>query len=58
MFLSCLAEDYPALVGAADLDRRLWLYELCFALRGVIWWPPSTKEEDLPRITPFGTCGV
>lgn len=53
MFLSCLAQDYPALFAADDLDRRLWLYELCFALRGVIWWPPSAREEDLPAHHPL-----
>jgi aminoglycoside phosphotransferase len=46
-YLSWLAEDYPLLFAAPDLDRRLWLYELCFFLRGIIWWPPSEPEPTL-----------
>ncbi len=46
-YLSWLAEDYPALFEAPDLDRRLWLYELCFFLRGIIWWPPAEPEPTL-----------
>jgi hypothetical protein len=46
-YLSWLAEDYPLLFAAPDLDRRLWLYELCFFLRGIIWWPPSGPERTL-----------
>jgi hypothetical protein len=48
-FLSRLADDYPAMFAAPDLDRRLWLYELCFFLRGIIWWPPNAPE---PRLDP------
>ena len=43
-YLDWLEEDYPALFEAPDLERRLWLYELCFCLRGVIWWPPCEPE--------------
>ncbi len=46
-YLSWLAEDYPALFEAPDLARRLWLYELCFFLRGIIWWPPDNSEPTL-----------
>lgn len=52
-FLYWLAEDYPALFAAPDLDRRLWLYELCFFLRGIIWWPPERAgaKPGRPGIT-------
>lgn len=46
-FLFWLAEDYPALFAAPDLEQRLWLYELCFFLRGLIWWPPYVSEAAL-----------
>src|SRR5215469_12940600 len=44
--LAWLAEDYPELFGAADLDRRLWLYALAYALRQIIFWPPDRAEAD------------
>ena len=39
--LDWLAEDYPQLFAAPDLDQRLWLYELGYMLRAIIWWPPD-----------------
>jgi aminoglycoside phosphotransferase (APT) family kinase protein len=40
-YLSWLAEDYPRMFAIPDLDRRLWLYELCFWLRRIVWQPSS-----------------
>ena len=45
--LDWLQEDYPRLFAAPDLDQRLWLYELGYMLRGVIWWPPDRPEFEL-----------
>lgn len=44
--LAWLAEDYPALFAAADLDRRLWLYALAYTIRQIIFWPPDRAEAD------------
>ncbi len=41
-----LAEDYPELFGAADLDRRLWRYALAYTIRQIIFWPPDRAEAD------------
>lgn len=38
-------EVYPELFSALNLRPRVWLYELCCALRGVIWWPPFPGES-------------
>jgi aminoglycoside phosphotransferase (APT) family kinase protein len=46
-YLSWLAHDYPAMFDVADLDERLWLCELGYILRGVIWWPPDQPESRL-----------
>jgi len=46
-YLEWLEEDYPKLFGATDLNRRLWLYEIAFFLRGAIWWPPDQPESNL-----------
>jgi aminoglycoside phosphotransferase (APT) family kinase protein len=46
-YLQWIEEDYRALFGSPDLERRLWLYELIFFLRGVIWWPPDEPESTL-----------
>jgi hygromycin-B 7''-O-kinase len=46
-FLSWLRQDYPRLFEAPDLDERLWLCELAYILRGVIWWPPERPEREL-----------
>ena len=45
--LEWLQEDYPRLFAAPDLEQRLWLYELGYMLRGVIWWPPDRPEFEL-----------
>jgi aminoglycoside phosphotransferase (APT) family kinase protein len=46
-YLKWLEADYPQLFAAVDLARRLWLYELIFFLRGIIWWPPDMPESTL-----------
>lgn len=44
-----LAEDCPELFDGPELRRRMWLHQLSFALRGVLWWPPDAPE---PEVTP------
>jgi aminoglycoside phosphotransferase (APT) family kinase protein len=46
-YLSWLVEDYPAMFDVTDLDQRLWLCELSYFLRGLIWWPPDQPESRL-----------
>ena len=46
-YLRWLEADYPDLFAAPDLDRRLWLYELIFFVRAIIWWPPNAPESHL-----------
>ena len=41
-----LAEDYPELFAAPDLDRRLWLYAIAYTIRQIIFWPPDRSEAD------------
>jgi hypothetical protein len=45
---------YPELFERPDLRQRVWLAELCAALRGLIWWPPppgaSTGDEPHPPV--------
>jgi aminoglycoside phosphotransferase (APT) family kinase protein len=36
---------YPELFEQADLRQRVWLAELCAALRGLIWWPPLSNSS-------------
>ncbi len=43
--LSWLAEDYPALFAAPDLDDRLWAYAIAYTIRHVIFWPPDRPED-------------
>ena len=44
--LAWLAEDYPELFTAPDLDRRLWRYAIAYTIRHVIFWPPDRAEAD------------
>jgi hygromycin-B 7''-O-kinase len=44
--LAWLAEDYPELFAAPDLDRRLWLYAIAYTIRHIIFWPPDRAEAD------------
>lgn len=46
-FLRWLEEDYPELFGGREWERRLWLYEVCFFLRGIMAWPPVAPEATL-----------
>jgi hypothetical protein len=50
---------YPELFGAADLQRRLWLYALAYTIRQVIFWPPDRAEADGLDLThPLRTRGA
>lgn len=40
-----LQEDYPELFEGEGLRERVWLYELCCAVRTVIWWPPEEPQD-------------
>jgi phosphotransferase family enzyme len=44
--LAWLAEDYPGLFAAPDLDRRLWRYAIAYTIRHIIFWPPDRAEAD------------
>lgn len=44
--LAWLAEDYPELFVAPDLDRRLWMYAIAYTIRHIIFWPPDRAESD------------
>ena len=44
--LAWLAEDYPELFAAPDLDRRLWQYAIAYTIRHIIFWPPDRAEAD------------
>jgi len=48
--LPWLREDYPELFEGEHTRQRLWLYELCCALRGIIWWPPEQASIEHPPI--------
>jgi aminoglycoside phosphotransferase (APT) family kinase protein len=44
-------EGYPALFTYPHLTERLWLYEIVFALRGLLaWWPSPRQLEWLGRL--------
>jgi aminoglycoside phosphotransferase (APT) family kinase protein len=43
--LAWLAEDYPELFAAPDLDRCLWAYAIAYTIRHVIFWPPDRPED-------------
>jgi Ser/Thr protein kinase RdoA (MazF antagonist) len=54
--LAWLAEDYPELFTAPNLDRRLWLYALAYTVRHIIFWPPDRAEADgLDPVHPLHT---
>jgi len=44
--LAWLAEDYPELFAAPDLDRQLWRYAIAYTIRHIIFWPPDRAEAD------------
>jgi len=44
-----MREDYPELFAGEHFAQRMWLYQLSFAARGVLWWPPDSVEEHLTR---------
>jgi len=45
-----LRRDYPRLFEGENLRERLWLHELCCALRALIWWQPTRPSEDHPPV--------
>jgi aminoglycoside phosphotransferase (APT) family kinase protein len=45
--LSALREAYPDLFEPSDLERRLWLAEIAFNLRGLYVWPAYAPEEEM-----------
>lgn len=42
--LTWLAQDYPGLFAAPDLDKRLWAYAIAYTIRHVVFWPPDRPE--------------
>jgi aminoglycoside phosphotransferase (APT) family kinase protein len=42
--LTWLAEDYPELFAAQDLDKRLWAYAIAYTIRHIVFWPPDRPE--------------
>ena len=54
--LTWLAEDYPGLFAAPDLDKRLWAYAIAYTIRHIVFWPPDRPEtEGLDRAHPLHT---
>ena len=44
--LTWLAQDYPELFAAPDLDTRLWAYAIAYTIRHVVFWPPDRPEAE------------
>ncbi|RYB95537.1 aminoglycoside phosphotransferase family protein [Nocardioides oleivorans] len=38
-------EDYPELFAGEHVRDRVWLYELCCAVRALVWWPPQSPQR-------------
>lgn len=51
--LGWLAEAHPAAFEPPDLIARLWLYQIGFALRQLLIWPPDRATADLPDQHPL-----
>jgi aminoglycoside phosphotransferase (APT) family kinase protein len=51
--LEWIREGYPALFNGPDIDRRMWLSQLAYYLRGLIVWPPGCAEEELDAYHPL-----
>jgi len=45
--LAWLEADYPAMFAVPGLRERLWLCELAYTLRHVVFWPPDAPEDRL-----------
>jgi aminoglycoside phosphotransferase (APT) family kinase protein len=43
--LTWLAEGYPELFAAPDLDKRLWAYAIAYTIRHIVFWPPDRPED-------------
>lgn len=51
--LERLEASYPALFDVSRLRDRLWLGELAYTLRHVVFWPPDAPEDRLTRDHPL-----
>jgi aminoglycoside phosphotransferase (APT) family kinase protein len=51
--LAWLQDDYPALFAAPRLREGLWLAELAYTLRHLVFWPPDEPEARLQRDHPL-----
>ncbi|HEY2051386.1 MAG TPA: phosphotransferase [Caulobacteraceae bacterium] len=51
--LERLEASYPALFEAPRLRERLWLCELAYTLRHMVFWPPDAPEDRLTRDHPL-----
>ena len=51
--LERLEASYPALFDAPRLRERLWLTELAYTLRHIVFWPPDAPEDRLTRDHPM-----
>jgi hypothetical protein len=48
-----LQADYPDLFADPELAERLWIAELAYTLRHLVFWPPDAPEETLQRDHPL-----
>jgi aminoglycoside phosphotransferase (APT) family kinase protein len=51
--LERLEASYPALFDIPRLSERLWLSELAYTLRHIVFWPPDAPEDALARDHPL-----
>jgi aminoglycoside phosphotransferase (APT) family kinase protein len=51
--LERLEASYPAMFDVPRLRERLWLCELAYTLRHVVFWPPDAPEDVLSRDHPL-----
>jgi hypothetical protein len=51
--LTWLEDSYPAMFETPRLGERLWLYELAYTLRHIVFWPPDAPEDRLQRDHPL-----
>lgn len=51
--LEWLQRAYPALFDVPRLRERLWLCELAYTLRHIVFWPPDAPEAALSREHPL-----
>ncbi|MBV8684664.1 MAG: hypothetical protein JO111_17450, partial [Caulobacteraceae bacterium] len=51
--LERLEACYPAMFDVPRLRDRLWLSELAYTLRHMVFWPPDASEDRLTRDHPL-----